>query len=178
MKWSKPFMFVAAGLTWTVFSLGLAVETAFAHGGATLSVSPTEVTPGGQITVTAEGVEAGEEFTITLEGVSYQATLGSVTVGDDEDFHQTYVVPTDAPPGDYQVRATSGEGEVITAELSILSSELGVQSQPPAKPSAAPMQLDRTKPPIEVAIIMVGILLSAGGGVLLVRRRESDSSLH
>lgn len=176
MNWSNSIARVVAALAWTSFSFGLAVEPALAHGGAALTVSPAEVAPGDKITVTGEGVESGEQFTITLEGVLYQAALGMVTVGDDEDFHQTFAVPVDAPPGPYQVRATSAEGEVIAAELSILPSAAPEGSRPPVEPSAAPMQLYRGKPPAEVAITLIGIFVSAGLGFMLVRQKDSGSS--
>lgn len=141
---------------------------ALAHGGAELTVTPTTVAPGGIIQVKAEGVEAGEEFTITLAGLKGQMTLGAVTVGDDEDFHADYAIPADIPAGVYQVTAVSGEGETMTAELTIAAGATAEEAPAMAEPSAELMQLDRSKSTTEWAVIIAGLLLSAGAGLALV----------
>ena len=148
-------------------SLGAAI--ALAHGGAELTVSPPVATPGGNVTVKGEGVEAGETFTITLEGVTFQATLGTVTVGDDEDFHEEFTLPAEVPPGTYQVRAVSAEGEVLTAELTVEADTAVTEPATPVEPSAEPMQLDRHRSGGEFAVIITGLLLSAGLGLVLIR---------
>jgi len=153
---------------------GLGAVTALAHGEATLTVTPAVVSPGDTFTAKGEGVEAGEIFTITLEGMSFRATLGTVTVGDDEDFHQEFTVPADVPPGTYQVQATSAEGEILTAELTVEAGAVAAESAAPAEPSAEPMQLDRRRSGGELAAIIAGLLVSAGLGLALVRVKEID----
>ena len=138
-----------------------------AHGEAVMTVSPAVVAPGDTINVEGGGVEAGEEFTISLQGVGFEAILGTVTVGDDEDFHQEFPIPADVPPGTYQVVATSGEGETITAELTVEPGEVAAVT--PAEPSAALMDLDRTKSTLEWVVIGGGLLLSLGLGLALLR---------
>lgn len=153
--------------------LGLALLPAIpalAHGEAVMTVSPAVVAPGATINVEGEGVEAGEEFTISLQGVGFETTLGMVTVGDDEDFHQEFTIPADAPPGTYQVVAVSGEGETITAELTVEAGENAAVSVP-AEPSAALMNLERSKSPLEWGVIGAGLLISAGLGLALVREK-------
>lgn len=165
---------------WTSFTVvltlllaaGVSTVPASAHGEATLTVTPEVVMPGGTITVTGEGVEAGESFTITVEGMSFQATLGTVTVGDDEDFHQEFTVPADIPPGIYQVKATSAEGEVLTAELTVEAGPASAERAAPAEPSAELMPLDRRRSGGELVTVVVGLLVSAGLGLALVRVRE------
>lgn len=152
--------------------LGLEATPVLAHGEATLTVSPSVVAPGGPITIKAEGVEANETFTMTLEGMTVRITLGTVTVGDDKDFHQEFTVPADVPPGVYQMRATTAGGEVITAELTVRAETSATEQAPPAKPSAEFMQLDRRKSTSELVVIIAGLLLSAGLGLVLLRRRE------
>ncbi len=163
LKWTKR---LAALLL--LIGFGANITPAFAHGEAELTVSPTAVSAGDSITVTADGVEAGETFTITLEGVSYQTTLGEVTVSGDG-FEQDFVIPDDTPSGNYQVRATSGEGEVIVAELSVVAGLAGPTGGTPAEPSAAPMQLERPKDGLQRAGILAVILASAGLGLVLLR---------
>ena len=133
-------------------------------------MSPAVVAPGGTIEITAEGVEAGEEFTLTLEGINTQTIVGTVTVGDGEVFRQEFTVPPDTPPGSYQVVATSGEGERLTAELAVEAGATAQTSQ--AEPSAEPMQLDRNKSPVELTVIITGLVVSAGLGLALVWVRE------
>ena len=154
-----------------VMSLGLSVKPALAHGEATLTVSPTVATSGSIIKVEGEGVEPGEVFTIGLEGVNLQATLGSATVGDDEDFHREFTLPITTPPGVYQVRATSADGEVLVAELTLESDATLTDSTVPAKPSSELMQLDRHRSGGEVIAIAAGLLVSAALGVVLFRVR-------
>ncbi len=148
--------------------LSLSARPVLAHGEATLTVSPAVAAPGASITVKAEGVEAGEEFTITLVGLNTQVTLGTVRVGDDEDFHEEFTLPSDLRPGIYQVQAVSAEGETLTAELTITTEATAAQEQP-SEPSAEPMSLDRSKTPVELITITIGLLLSAGLGLVLVR---------
>lgn len=150
---------------------GVGAGRALAHGEAALTVSPAVVAPGAEITVTGEGVEAGEKFTISVEGLNFKATLGTVTVGDDEDFHQDFVVPADAPPGTYQVRATSStEGEVITAELTVEAGPAASVEAASAEPSAELMQLERLRSAGQWVAITVGLAVSAALGLWLVRR--------
>lgn len=150
--------------------LAVGAGRALAHGEAALTVSPAVVAPGAEITVTGEGVEAAEKFTITIEGLNFKATLGTVTVGDDEDFQQDFVVPADAPPGTYQVRATNAEGEVITAELTVEAGPAASAEAASAEPSAELMQLERLRSTGQWVAITVGLAVSAALGLWLVRR--------
>jgi hypothetical protein len=153
-----------------ILSFGLGSRPALAHGGAELAVSPAVVAPGSSITVSAEGVEAGEVFTLTLEGVTFQATLGTVSVGD-ESFRQEFTIPADTPPGSYQVQAASAEGEGIVAELTVAGSAAATQPSSPATPTANPMPLNRPRTGGELAVMIAGLLVSAGLGLALVRMR-------
>ena len=149
-------------------------DIALAHGGAALTVSPVVVAAGAEITVKGEGVEAGETFTIALAGLNFEATLGTVTVGDDEDFHQEFSVPSDTPPGTYQLRAVSEEGETLTTELSVKAgADAETSPAAPAEPSAEWPQLERPRPPGQLAIIIGGLATSAVLGLWLVRKKES-----
>lgn len=151
---------------------GLNTRAALAHGAATLVVNPTATAPGGTIEVTAEGVEAGEEFTLTLEGINVQITVGTVTVEDGELFRQDFSVPLDVPSGSYYLVATSGEGERLTAELAVEAGTVDSERTAQADPSAEPMQLDRSKSPMELTVIIAGLVVSAGLGLMMVWVRE------
>ena len=162
------------GFVFIVLVLAVGLSTAFADGAATLTVTPSVVPPGGTITVRADGVEPGEVFTIVLQGTLYEATLGTVEVTEGDGFRQEFLVPEDVPTGFYQVQATSAEGEVLTAELTV---EAGAEESTPVKPSAEPLQLDRQKTPLEWGIILTSILVSAVLGIAMIRvstRLERD----
>ncbi len=149
---------------------GLGGAVALAHGGAELTVSPIVAASGADITVKAEGVEAGEIFTITLEGLNVETTLGTVTVGDDADFHQEFSVPADTPPGSYQVRATSTEGEVLSTELTVEAGATTTEQVTPAEPSNEALQLERPRSTGQLTVIIAGLVIAAGLGLWLVRR--------
>lgn len=168
----RRLILAASGLALgIVFNLALGMGVAFAHGKAELTVSPTVVPAGGEIKVEAKGVEAGEQFTITLEGMSYRAVLGIVMAGDDEDFHQDFTIPADAPAGIYQVKADNGQGEVLTAEVTVEATSESLTRGEQIKPSAEPMALDRRKSAGQIATVIAGIFVAAALGVLLIRVR-------
>ncbi|MCA0453994.1 MAG: hypothetical protein LCI00_08475 [Chloroflexi bacterium] len=151
--------------------VGLGMTPAFAHGAAELTVAPSAVAPNGAITVSADGVEDGEIFTITLDAPTFTVRLGGATA-DGDSFSQDYIIPGHVPPGDYQVNARTADGEVISAELTVQAEASASPQTAMVEPSAAPMQLDRSKPTIQVVAIVVGLLLTAGIGAVLVRARE------
>ena len=153
--------------------LGAVSARVFAHGEATLVVTPTTASPNSAIRVSGQEVEDGEVFVVTLESTTFVVTLGTVTV-EGEDFEQEFTVPDHVPPGTYQVRATSAEGEVISAELTV---EAGAGTQSAAvEPSAAWMELDRSKPIGQIVAIAAVLLVSAGIGILLVRSKEAPTA--
>lgn len=94
--------------------------------------------------------------------------LGTATVADGETFRQAFVVPTAAPPGSYQVRATSAEGEVLTVELAVEAQAATTEAAAAGEPTAALMQLNRMKSVGELSAIVIGLLASAGLGLALV----------
>lgn len=107
-----------------------------------------------------------------LGRILYPTTSTPQTVGDDEDLHEEFTVPTDAPPDVYQVRATSAEGEVLTAELTVEAGAATAERAAPSEPSGEPMQLDRRRSGGELVVIVVGLLASAGLGLALVHMRR------
>lgn len=153
--------------------LGAVSARVFGHGEATLVVTPTAVSPNSTIRVSGQEVEDGEVFVVTLESTTFVVTLGTVTVAG-EDFEQEFTVPDHVPPGTYQVRATTAEGEVISAELTV---EAGTGTQSAAvEPSSAWMELDRSKPIGQIRAIAAVLLVSAGLGIWLVRSKETPVS--
>lgn len=153
--------------------LGAVSARVFAHGDAALVVTPATASPNGAIRVNGQDVEDGEVFVLTLESTTFVVTLGTVTV-EGEAFEQEFTVPDHVPPGTYQVRATSTEGEVISTELAV---EAGAGTEAAAvEPSAALMELDRSKPIGQIIAIAAVLLVSAAIGILLVRSKETPVS--
>ncbi|MBZ0291491.1 MAG: hypothetical protein K8L99_02890 [Anaerolineae bacterium] len=140
-----------------------------AHGEAALTVSPPVAAAGETITASLDGVESGETFTVKLIGLNIEETLGTMLVADGEDaVDQDFALPADLPPDVYQVEAITEEGETLVAELTVEASSIDSGSTTAAVPSAEPMQLDRSKPPAELAVIGGGIVISIGLGLWLV----------
>lgn len=160
---------VSGLVTSLVLALAFTAMGVSAHGGGTLTVEPTSVEPGKSITIQAQGVGSGEVFTLRLVGMTYQATLGTATGDDNEQFQASFTVPADAPEGSYQIEAITEDGDQLTAELSISPSASAPST--PAEASAASMNLDRSKPPLELASILIVLALAAGVGVVLIRGR-------
>lgn len=155
-------------LIW-LFSLIVTVLPIVAHGEAVLSVSPAVASAGETITSRLEEVEAGETFTVMLLGLNFEATLGTMTIPDGEEaLSQEFMIPSDVPSGIYQIQALNEEGESLSAELSVENSLTDITSNNFVEPSDEPMQLDRSKPTGELALIVAVIVISAGLGFWLV----------
>lgn len=153
--------------------LGAGSARVFAHGDAALVVTPTTASPNSVVRISGQGVEDGEVFVVTLESTTFVVTLGAVTV-EGENFEQEFTVPDHVPPGIYSVRATTAEGELISAELTV---EAGTETQSAVvEPSAALMELDRSKPFGQIGAIAAFLLFAAAIGVLLVRSKEASIS--
>jgi hypothetical protein len=151
--------------------LATAATLALAHGGATLTVAPATIAPGGTVTVKADGVEADATFTISLAGAQFKSVLGTVKTTQDT-FEQGFTIPANAPADSYQVQALGEDGDVISADLTV-SAGAGATSPAESKePTAALMQLDRSKPVLQTAVIACAALLSIALGIVLLRPRR------
>ncbi len=149
----------------------ITVALALAHGGATLTVTPAEVAPGGIVTVKGDGVAAGETFTISLQGPQLNLILGTVYVTQ-ETFEQGFAVPTNVPADVYQVRAVGEDGDTLTAELTVSAGAVAAQQPESTVPTAELMRLDRSKPPLQLVVIAGAVVLSVALGIWLLRPRR------
>jgi len=151
------------------FSLTIFTLLSLAHGEAVLTVSPSVALTGESIEVSMEEVESGEIFSVTLIGLNFEETLGSITVPDgEESASQEIAIPSDVPSGIYQVQAITQEGESLSAELSIEASLIDSTVNEELEPSDELMELERNQPTVELIIIVVGLVISAGLGFWLV----------
>ncbi len=163
-------------LLFVVMGAGLPAR-ALAHGAPAISVSPQVCAAGSQITVKGETMGANEDFKISLEGLTFRADLGAATSDADENMSVAFTVPTNAPAGDYQVKALSGDGDVATADLTVIApasnaaSPSTASAPPGAMPSAAPHILPHPRTPVETTSAFIVALVSAALGIVLVRRK-------
>lgn len=149
---------------------------ALAHGEPVIVVEPSVVAAGGQIMVTGSEMEIGETFAISLEGTAGSTALGEAEAIEDGEaggFEMEFMIPVDAVPGSYLVRATAEDGDSTTADLEITAPSSEASSAPAemVEPSGEQHILDRTKSPGEIAGVVLVIALSAVGGFVLVRRK-------
>ena len=162
------------GLSALLFAFALVAipaALALAHGGATITVAPTEVAPGDIVTVKGDGVEAGETFTISLQGPQLNLTLGTVKVTQ-ETFEQGFTLPATVPGDVYQVRAIGADGDTLIAELTVSAGAASAGQPESTEPTAELMQLDRSKPVLQTAIIACAAILSIILGISLVRPKR------
>lgn len=172
-KWKIFFTILFAMALLSALPLAAWAPVAQAHGESVLTVTPDTIDPGGKITVKGIDMGAGEEFKITLEGLKYQAELGDATADDKEEFTLEFTIPTDAPEGVYQLKATGEDGDVVTTELTITPTKATAEAEPtPAvelMPSAAEHEIERSRTPVEVIGLGAFIVVSVAVGFFLLR---------
>lgn len=151
---------------------------ALAHGQPVIAVNLEIVAAGGKITVTGTEMEVNEVFTITLEGMTGSTMLGEATAvktGDQEDggFEANFTIPSNITPGSYSIKASTEDGGVSTADLTITapSDQASAGPETMQEPSSAPHILDRSKPLAEEIGIGILALASALFGLWLIRPR-------
>lgn len=141
----------------------------------TFTVSPGGVESGGTTTFQGDGCEPGSTVTISIDG----DTLATVVANDQGQFTGSIVV--DLPAGDYTVTATCGD-VVQTAPLNVRGVSDSTTTAPdPTAPAPAPgpgvggqgggSPLPRTGSNT-TSLVLVGALLLAGGGAMVVARKR------
>lgn len=159
-------------------SLMVPARLALAHGKPVIAVEPLVVAAGGQITVTGAAVEPGEVFSLSLAGMNGSTPLGEATVtgeGEDGEFTVTLTIPADTPPGSYIVRAVTEAGKVAAANLTVTAPTDNASGGPAMVLDEASGELhaiDRSKPIGQIVAVIILIVISTGGGVYLIRRKD------
>ena len=166
---AKLIISVLIAVLLTILSAGVV----FSHGEPTIAVEPAVASPGSQITIIGSDMEDGEVFQITLEGMINTIPLGEASakqVGDEAGFTADFTLPSDLSTGSYTVQAATDEGETTTADLTIAASTQPMSRNTGPMPARAePEVIDRSKPLVEVGLIVVLALLSAVAGIFLIR---------
>ena len=147
-----------------------------AHGEPEIVVEPTIVAAGGTITVKGTEMENGEKFVITLQGAQGSIPLGEATAAGEPDasFVVTFTIPETIVPSSYTVRAATEDGGIATADLTVTAPTTKASAGPATVPAMATADshiLDRTKPAVEIVVVLVVIALSGISGFTLVRRQ-------
>jgi hypothetical protein len=176
-------------------TLLLPIGLVLAHGAPALVAVQGTVAPGDKVTLSGDALgKNGDTVTLLLQGVTYQATLGTATLKDDSFDNATFTIPRDAPPGTYVIRAKNGQ-ITATAQLEIIApapaaTPSGGASAPAPAPTApapggeqghsAMAQTGETtvvpeaRSPVDRAVSVVLVLLTAGAAVVLLWRNRSD----
>ncbi len=164
----KKFLLSTLGIL--VLAVVLETGVARAHGISAVTVKPATVEAGGTITISGDGLgEAGESVLLMLEGSSYQAPLGTVVLTSDAFENAEFTIPSDAPAGDYVVKAQNGPVSAVAPFAVVAPS---ASHSPPA--SAASSVPARVWTPLEWGVAVGLVVLSLGTAVVLLWRARSD----
>ncbi len=106
-------------LTLVVMVLFALPVRTWAHGEAEITVSPDTVAAGGKITVAGADLDENSDVKLSLEGLTYHVALGTVHMGDNQEFKTEYTIPAEAPEGQYEVKALMEDGDGVSADLTI-----------------------------------------------------------
>lgn len=145
---------------------------AHAHGLASVTFKPVELTPGATVTVSADGLKVEGDYEIFLKGdlTTREIGVGTVDKGDDM-FDADLVVPKDLPGGSYTVEARS----VKDHQVDIFSPlQLVVHAVADAQMSDMPQSTTYPIPRSELPWIvgLVVISFGFGAGLLLLTRKS------
>lgn len=177
------FRIIATWLASLLFLISLG--NAWAHGEPKITVTPEVVAPGGNLEVRGESLTENGEITISLQGALFVTTLGTATGDAEGDF----IIPPETPGGTYLVRALGADGKTASAQITVTepppTPTPEAAATPPVsatpevepveaheEPSAAEHQIPRSRTTGEWALILLGLGLSAGVGLFLVRTRD------
>ncbi len=154
---------VAALLASAIFLASAA--PALAHG-ASLTVEPATAKPGDTVTVTGEDLGASRAIDLKLTGTGVEVVLGRAKTDDDGGFSEKYTLPADLRPGRYLVATQTGEGEAVSADLTVAAAA-AANSGASATSSAAFQPRERPFGQVLALVVVFGIL--AGLGLFLAR---------
>lgn len=157
--------------TLVAFGIALAVPlAALAHGGGTeptVELEPQQVTAGGTVVIVGENMEPDSDRVIVLTGQQLIVQFGTVKTDAAGMFSLQVTVPSHLPGGVYQVQAIGDE--TISADLEVTAAA--------GMPSAGPLTQEEVQPRriegigLVVLIAIVGLLVLAGGGLVLSAER-------
>lgn len=136
-------------------------------GEASIAVEPGTVTAGATIVVAGSGLEPDTDRVLVLAGADLTLDFGTVHTDAEGMFQKELEIPTHLPGGIYELRCIGDE--TITAELSVTAAGAPVTPAPEEEPAATG---PRSRPPVELAVLVGLALLFAALGVVLVLGAE------
>jgi hypothetical protein len=113
---------------------------ALAHGEPELIVTPERVDAGGSIHVKGTMVSENGTIVVTLESAKFRIALGAARGDADGNFEAEFVIPTQVPEGEYELRALGNDGREGSAKLTVLAAGASTASGA-AKPSEINLSL-------------------------------------
>jgi len=155
----------AQTLTVTTDATGTTVEVpvtfAAAAAEGTIALDKSTVAAGGSVTITGEGFEAGDELTIELRSTPVE--LGTVAVSADGTFSITVLIPKSTSAGAHTLAVIQSDGAEATAALTVTTAGAG-GGDGLAVTGADSMPY----------VLFAVLLLAAGLGLVVLRRRRAD----
>lgn len=155
-----------------VIALALLALPVLGHQGeageASIAVEPGTVTAGATIVVAGSGLEPDTDRVLVLAGADLTVDFGTVHTDAEGMFQKELEIPAHLPGGIYELRCIGDE--TITAELSVTAAAgAPVTPAPEEEPAATG---PRSRPPVELAVLVGLALVSAALGVVLVLGAE------
>lgn len=157
----------------TLFTLLWAGQAGAQYRQATLTCSPTTVSPGSSVTCTVNDVDPGTQVCFDWNGTA----VGCTTSDSNGTARHTFNVPSNATAGSATVRANvteSGQPAVLSASLTVVVTQAATVTTTTTTGTTLPATGTSTTLPL--ASVAVGLLLVGGALALLARRRLGTES--
>ena len=163
-----------ATATLLVLAAGLVFSGVVRGHGAVIRLGAQAVAAGDSLAVTGEGLGENAEITLALEGATGRVVFASLRGDVHGRFTTRVLVPAETPPGTYRVVATAGEdratAELLVTQGSVEPAAAGPDGlHAPEAATAAELDLDRRRTPLETALAWGTALVLLGLGGLLLR---------
>lgn len=153
-------------------ALLLPVAYASAHSGdgeASVEVEPAAVTAGETVTLAGSGLEPDSDRVLMLAGDELLVEFGTVRTDALGMFTKELTIPAHLPSGTYEVRAIGDE--TLTASLGITAAA-GASGAGATGSSTGDVVTARSRPPVEMAAILLSALVIVAAGVFVAWRAE------
>lgn len=139
--------------------------------GSGISVEPSDVTAGQTILLAGNGLEPNNERVLVLQGEAVTVSLGTATTDANGMLNQEITIPGHLPSGVYQLQAIGDETLAVDVNVTAAA---GGAAPPPADAAITA----RSRGPIELGAVLLGVVLAAVVGTLLVLRAERLGAAH
>ncbi len=145
------------------------VGVALGHSGtgvAGIVVEPASVTAGDTVVLAGTGLEPDSDRVLVLASSNLTIEFGTVKTDATGMFSKQLTIPGHLPTGDYELRAIGDE--TLTTALRVTA---GAGAAPPPNDPLGAI-VNRSRPAIEIGLIIAFIAVAAIAGGLLIWRAE------